>query len=411
MHRFGLWLARLSLILAAHTSPASDLPTVTLGTNAVSAYSTDRKPRQSQGVVSQVDCIFSHLPYQLELHYQPWRRVQQEVSNGRLAGFFTAMPDPQFERYAQLSDPLILQKWHWFTRADFPLAEDPRTMRTGAILGSHQQLWLDMNNVEHYLAVQDLPQLIKLLFAGRIDAVLADREHFDRAANELGVEPVRYRSRFFQYVPLGVYFGQHFLEEHSDFLALFNRYIHACVPQSFALSSEEQTVIKQLLQSYIDDWSSHSMLLERLAIRELEPAKTAEEIQRLDTLWREAYQRKNTHRLNAMLDDGLSGLMLLWKSEHPVLTELIAIDRQGLNLAAVPYTSDYWQGDEAKYQQAYFLSPGSWFFDEVVYDHSTHRFQTQVSVPIDSADGRRLGVLTLGVDIEKALKAGAGNEP
>lgn len=391
-------LVALSAPLAADNLP----PKVRLGTNEVSAYSDARRSEAREGSLGYVDCIFTYIPFELDIHFQPWRRVQQEVRSGSMAGFFTAMPNAVFDQYATLSDPLLLEKWYWFTPANTTVVADLDAIRTGAILGSHQQLWLEFNGVTDFLSAQDLPQLIKLLLAGRINAILADINHFERAAASLGLSDDQYQQEFFRYVPMGVYFGHQFLGDQPTFLKQFNQHIPRCVPESFSLSDKERRLIRSLVEERVEHWLEHSVLRERLKRRFHEEAISAQEIQHFDQLWRESFAKGEYAPLLELQDDVLTGFLPVWQSQLSIVTEIIIIDRQGRNLAVAPFTSDYWQGDEPKYLQGFNMPANEWYFGEVVYDQSTSRFQSQLSVPID-IDGERMGVLTLGIDIEKAL--------
>ncbi|MDO3387909.1 PDC sensor domain-containing protein [Gilvimarinus sp. SDUM040013] len=396
----GLLLSVVMGVGAQAQDPAHS--TVLMGTNEASAYSDEKVSLGRDGSLTYVDCIFSRIPYQLELKVQPWRRVQQEVRAGNMAGFFTAMPSPVFEQFASLTNPLVLEKWYWFSLPGTASAEELGSIRTGAILGSHQQQWLEFNGVTEYLAAQDLPQLIKLMLAGRINTILADYGHFAKAAGSLGVDPADYRAQFFQYVPLGVYFGHHFLEDNPRFLKLFNQQIPHCVPEGFSLTPKEQTVIRSRLRDHVQSWQQHSVLLDRMQWHYEQPALTDQELLHRDTVWREAFNAGDLAPMLELQDEQLTGFLGLWKTKVSYVTEIIITDKQGANIAVAPYTSDYWQGDEAKHLQAYTMDTGSWLFSDVLYDQSTRRFQTQISMPID-VNGQRVGVMTIGVDIEKAL--------
>lgn len=161
----GATLALLFSLSVQASGADNTRSSILLGTNEVSAYSDAQIALGHEGSLRYVGCIFSHLSYHLELQFQPWRRVQQEVRLGAMDGFFTAMPSPLFEQFASLSDPLVLEKWYWFSRAGSESVADLKHLRTGAILGSHQQQWLEFNGVTNYLAAHDLPQLIKLMMA------------------------------------------------------------------------------------------------------------------------------------------------------------------------------------------------------------------------------------------------------
>jgi hypothetical protein len=46
-----------------------------------------------------------------------------------------------------------------------------------------------------------------------------------------------------------------------------------------------------------------------------------------------------------------------------MITEMFVMDAKGLNVGQSDVTSDYWQGDEAKWQKTYGAGPGVVFVD------------------------------------------------
>ena len=80
--------------------------------------------------------------------------------------------------------------------------------------------------------------------------------------------------------------------------------------------------------------------------------------------------------------------------------EIFVMDNQGANVAMTDKTSDYWQGDEAKFQKSYNDGKGAVFVDEVEFDDSTQAYLCQVSVPVK--DGAEvIGAITIGIDVDK----------
>src|SRR5690606_34369835 len=129
-------------------------------------------------------------------------------------------------------------------------------------------------------------------------------------------------------------------------------------------------------------------------------------IHRLDSFWTNAFAVGEDQVMIAMQDAALAEQLDLWRQKNTMITEIVVMDERGLNVAVSPFTSDYWQGDEAKYQQTIQAEPGQWFFDEVQYDHSTRKFQVQISIPLyDTANAPSVGAITLGVDIHKVLRS------
>ena len=84
-----------------------------------------------------------------------------------------------------------------------------------------------------------------------------------------------------------------------------------------------------------------------------------------------------------------------------LMTEIFVMDARGLNVAQSDVTSDYWQGDEAKWQDTFSKGPGAVHISEVEEDESTQTFQSQVSMSVtDPADGSVIGAITVGVNVE-----------
>ena len=85
---------------------------------------------------------------------------------------------------------------------------------------------------------------------------------------------------------------------------------------------------------------------------------------------------------------------------NPFYAEIFVMDNQGANVSQTDKTSDYWQGDEAKFQKSFNGGKGAIFVDEVEFDESTQQYITQVSVPVID-NGKVIGAITFGIDIEK----------
>ena len=65
-------------------------------------------------------------------------------------------------------------------------------------------------------------------------------------------------------------------------------------------------------------------------------------------------------------------------------------------------TSDYWQGDEDKFNKV-FTHLDDYYFNTVECDASAHHFQEQLSIPVFNKNYNHIGVLILGIDVEKML--------
>jgi hypothetical protein len=83
-----------------------------------------------------------------------------------------------------------------------------------------------------------------------------------------------------------------------------------------------------------------------------------------------------------------------------VIVEAILMDAQGANVCATRETSDYWQGDEAKFQRT-FVERKPVFVDEPALDESAQTYAVQLSLLIEDGPAR-LGALTLTLRIPRS---------
>jgi hypothetical protein len=105
--------------------------------------------------------------------------------------------------------------------------------------------------------------------------------------------------------------------------------------------------------------------------------------------------------LRKTLTDGSCGPRLrdLLKDD-PVVVEAILMDERGANVCVSRPTTDYWQGDEAKWQKT-FKEGQDAFVDAPSLDARTGVYSIQLSVPL-RRDGAAIGALTLTLRIPRA---------
>ena len=80
--------------------------------------------------------------------------------------------------------------------------------------------------------------------------------------------------------------------------------------------------------------------------------------------------------------------------------ETFIMDDQGALVCATAKTTDYWQGDEAKWQRAFNEGKGSVFIDRPKFDDSSAQRLAQISVPVLDK-GVAIGAITVGVSIDQ----------
>lgn len=350
----------------------------------------------------QIKCIMQNLQQPYELLAMPWLRARQELRLRRIDGYYTAILLNEMAPFGQLSAPLYLENWYWFE--PHAVAATARTQRQyGVIRGSHQATWFENMGITPTVEVNTTNELVLLLKRKRVDSILMDLEAFEETAKLVDLDLTEFSSEFFRYVPLGVYFSTNFLQQHPDFLARFNQHIPACSQTPFTLSSREQeTIVRQLL-SAAQQLGQDSRIKDALTAANLHPWNE-QQITQHDQQWIQELNLQISGLAEAMQQSELSMYLQQWQQQfHGRIAEIILTDQQGRNVAISQLTSDFWQGDEAKFQQIY-QSNQHYFFDEVSFDASTQRFLVHLSIPVQTAQGQHLGVLVLGIDVELSLQ-------
>ena len=132
---------------------------------------------------------------------------------------------------------------------------------------------------------------------------------------------------------------------------------------------------------------------------------TQEKIDSLDKQWRAETKASKRPLIDEKLGTELSKTLLGIRNEaRGLITEIFVTDNKGLNVGQSDVTSDYWQGDEDKWQKTYLQGPASIFIDEIELDESTQTFQSQLSLPIvNPTDGSVIGAITIGVNVDELL--------
>ena len=128
-------------------------------------------------------------------------------------------------------------------------------------------------------------------------------------------------------------------------------------------------------------------------------------IEELDQQWRQEREQGGGALIERVLENSLSEyLQLIKEISEGMVTEIIVMDNQGLNVGVSDITSDYWQGDEDKWQRTFALGEGAVFVDEIELDESTQIVQTQASVAIiNPFDNQVIGAVTFGLNAELLL--------
>ncbi len=172
----------------------------------------------------------------------------------------------------------------------------------------------------------------------------------------------------------------------------------------------QEDVYRVPLRAYAEEqlskWLENEQLIQ--AIRDQNEAHRGlnqAQIDQLDQDWRAQRKADAKPLINRLLSQPASEWLRGQQAETAnFVTEVFAMDNHGLNVAQSVETSDYWQGDEAKWQLTYGNGSGDIHISEVEFDESTGSYQSQVSMPItDPATGEMIGAITFGVNVQSLL--------
>jgi hypothetical protein len=104
--------------------------------------------------------------------------------------------------------------------------------------------------------------------------------------------------------------------------------------------------------------------------------------------------------MKALMDSPCGKHLRAYQDANPQIVEMFLTDNQGANVALTEKTSDYWQGDEAKFIKSFQGGQGTLFLSEIDFDDSTQTYLVQASIPVQDG-GQTIGVLVIGIDLDK----------
>lgn len=126
-----------------------------------------------------------------------------------------------------------------------------------------------------------------------------------------------------------------------------------------------------------------------------------EKIDKLDKQWRAERKADDKPLISATLSNPLSVYLLRMQARAGGLyTEIFIMDNKGLNVGQSSITSDYWQGDEAKYKKTFLVAPDAVFVDEPEWNKDTRTWRAQVNMTIsDNEDGKAIGAAVFEINL------------
>ncbi len=136
------------------------------------------------------------------------------------------------------------------------------------------------------------------------------------------------------------------------------------------------------------------------AIKEQNDKKVSlDEIKKIDEQWQKAEDELPV--MKEKLGNAVAKELVRLAGENAALSECFVMDNQGANVGQNALTSDYWQGDEAKWKNSFKDGQGGVDAGEPKFDKSANAVIQQVSLPIFDEKGTVIGAVTFGLDTSK----------
>ncbi|MGV3552853.1 hypothetical protein [Rhizobium sp.] len=161
--------------------------------------------------------------------------------------------------------------------------------------------------------------------------------------------------------------------------------------------------VRDYFISSVQPWLSDPVIVQAvIAQNGMNAALDQAAIAALDQKWRAEIEAENHPMVDEVLANRLSTFLRSKQDESGgTITEVFVTDAKGLNVGQSDVTSDYWQGDEEKFTKTFGAGPGAIFVDVAEKDESTQMLQSQVSMTIVDEDGKPIGTITVGVNLDQ----------
>lgn len=120
-------------------------------------------------------------------------------------------------------------------------------------------------------------------------------------------------------------------------------------------------------------------------------------IQKIDKEWIDAEEPLPIQ--TEMMSNATAVELKAFINKNGAIREAFVTDNQGANVGQNALTSDYWQGDEAKWKNAFNGGKGGVDVGKEQFDKSINAPIQQISLPIIDENGAVIGTVTWGLNI------------
>lgn len=170
----------------------------------------------------------------------------------------------------------------------------------------------------------------------------------------------------------------------------------------FAIAGDEHVApVKAYMNEQVVSWVQDPIIINAIKAQNAAHASLGQaDIDALDKKWRAEVQKSDQPLIASVMSNQVSAFLKEKQAASKgAISEVFVMDNKGLNVGQSEVTSDYWQGDEAKFQKTFDVGPKTMFVDDVEKDESTQALQSQASMTIVDETGKSIGAITVGINL------------
>lgn len=181
----------------------------------------------------------------------------------------------------------------------------------------------------------------------------------------------------------------------------------ASAAQAAETPPDAKALIQPEVVETVTEWLSNPIVaLSINAQNNLRGSLSQSEIDALDKQWRQEREAADKPLISATLSAPLSIYLLrVQAGSLGLYPEIFVMDANGLNVGQSAITSDYWQGDEDKFQKTFPNGPEAVFIDAPEWDEDSKIWRAQLNVTITDPETKKaIGAATVEFNLTELMR-------
>ncbi len=172
------------------------------------------------------------------------------------------------------------------------------------------------------------------------------------------------------------------------------------------LPGEPGSMISDDMIRDVREWLANPVVELSIASQNrLRNGMTQDQIDAADKQWVAEREADDQPLVAGILTNPLSSyLTQIQARSGGLLAEIFVMDQMGLNVGQSSITSDFWQGDEAKFKNTFPKGANAVFIDEAEYNEETDTWRSQLNMTMSDEQGSPIGAVTIEVNLNELAR-------